>query len=81
MIFYTISGSIYELDINNKQIRRMEGKEDPTPRQGTGGEWKKFTTCSEVLVGQSLLIHWENEKATVTSVIATILSDNVKDSN
>lgn len=81
MIFYTISGSVYELDSENKQIRRMVGKENPTPRQGTDGEWKKFSNCTEVRVGESCLIQWENEKATVTSVVATILNDNVKDSN
>jgi hypothetical protein len=69
MIFYTESGSAYELDISNTQIRRLGGKEDPTPRQGKDGEWKKYEFCSEVIVGLPVLIQWEGVRSTVTSYV------------
>lgn len=75
MIFYTESGSIYELDRTNNQIRRLNGAEDPTPRQGKDGEWKKFTYCTEVIEKQSVIINWENEKCTITSPVKTIITD------
>jgi len=72
MIFQTISGSTYELDLEGKKIRRMEGIIDPTPRQGVDGEWRTFETCSEVVVGQVVLIVWKGIKSTVTSNVAMI---------
>lgn len=79
MIFYTESGSTYELDRSNNQIRRLNGTEDPTPRQGKDGEWKKFSACTEVQKGYSVIIEWDNVqnpgKCTVTSPVKDILTD------
>lgn len=74
MIFYTDSGSIYELDKENNRIRRLEGTENPTPRQGADGEWKVFKHCSEVLEGWGVLIRWEGIRSTITSPVKTIAS-------
>ncbi len=43
MVFVTASGSTYEINHETKQIRRLKGKEDPTPRQGQDGVWKDFS--------------------------------------
>ena len=74
MIFYTESGSIYELDRTQNQIRRLEGAQDPTPRQGSDGEWKTFEYCSEVREGHPTLIQWEGIRSTLTSTVKTIAS-------
>lgn len=73
MIFWTLSGSVYELDRPREQVRRLEGSKNPTPRQGQDGEWKKFTSCSEIRVGHPVLIQWERgPKSTLTSVVTMI---------
>jgi hypothetical protein len=76
MIFKTISGSTYELDQPNKRIRRLNGTEDPTPRQGADGEWKTFNNCTDVREGNSVLIQWEGERCTVTSIVKSISSSD-----
>ena len=55
----TASGSIYELDVDGKRVRRLTGKIAPTPRQGADGEWKAFVTLHEV--GDSLGFDWDGE--------------------
>lgn len=74
MIFYTESGSVYELDKVNNQIRRLEGVESPTPRQGLDGEWKTFEYCTDVREGRPVLIQWESSRSTLTSPVKTIAS-------
>lgn len=54
MRFTTQSGSVYEVDVTNKKIRRLSGTTDPTPRQGEDGEWKSyedFGSLTEILIG------------------------------
>jgi hypothetical protein len=72
MIFYTVSGSAYELDKDNNKIRRLEGAIDPTPRQGPDGEWKTFEFCSQVCEGRPVLIVWEGTKSTMTSLVKLV---------
>lgn len=57
MKFTTASGSTYEVDKDNKQVRRLNGKNDPTPRQGQDGQWRKYADIS-VVVGDSAMIFW-----------------------
>jgi hypothetical protein len=42
MKFITRSGSLYQIDVANKKIRRLEGKANATPHQGADGEWKSY---------------------------------------
>jgi len=58
MRFTTQSGSIYEVDTEGKKIRRLEGKKNPTPRQGKDGEWRGYLNDLKVEVGESVLISW-----------------------
>ncbi len=81
MIFYTISGSTYEIDRTKSQARRLQGQKDPTPRQGPDGEWKKFSSCSEVRVGHPVLIQWEGIKGTLTSIVTMITPTTVAPPN
>lgn len=58
MRFTTISGSLYEVDLDNKKIRRLNGKADPTPRQGKDGEWQGYLNNLTVVVGEPVIIAW-----------------------
>lgn len=81
--FETISGSLYEVDDENCNVRRLIGIEDPTPRQGEDGEWKEFKNRTPILVNHSVAFiwAWENEnfelvaRVTQTSPIKRILDD------
>lgn len=74
MIAYTLN-SCYELDLVAKKVRRLKGKEDPTPRQGEDGEWKIYTDIIGPVVGAPMLIQWEDVRCTQTSVITKISQD------
>lgn len=67
MRLHTASGSVYELDESQKRIRRVSGKEPPTPRQGPDGEWReydivvavdRFGVMRDPCVGCVLIIAW-----------------------
>lgn len=67
--------STYEVDEENKRIRRLDGVLDPTPSQGTDGEWQPYTAVTQHPSGV-LVIEWplgeKNSPYTVTSRIQTI---------
>lgn len=66
MIFKTLN-STYEVDRTHRQIRRIEGVNDPTPRQGTDGEWREYHALTMLLNG-SYLIAWDaHGRCTITS--------------
>ena len=82
MKFKTYSGSIYELDQENKRIRRLTGNANPTERQGKDGDWKPY---KELLNGpekdRSLTIVWNVTEegviqTTQTSYITEILVES-----
>lgn len=60
MKFTTASGSVYEVNTDSKQIRRLNGVKDPTPRQGPDGQWR---TYKDLLLakGESALIVWGDD--------------------
>lgn len=51
--FKTYSGSVYEVDQDNKQYRRISGMKDPTPRQSKDGEWRKYASIG--MFGDNLI--------------------------
>ena len=63
MKFITKSGSVYEINTESKEIRRLNGKNDPTPRQGPDGQWRKYVDIfpDPVEVGKSLVIRWGDD--------------------
>jgi hypothetical protein len=82
MKFETISGSLYEVDEAKQSVRRLIGINDPTPRQGNDGEWRKYLDATDVAVGQGVLFVWEmvpgiiaTAKSTLTSPVKRILTD------
>jgi hypothetical protein len=62
MRFITKSGSTYEVNETDKQVRRLNGENDPTPRQGKDGEWKPYDTIlSGIEIGRSVMIVWTSD--------------------
>jgi hypothetical protein len=63
MIFTTKSNSTYDIDIANKRIRRLNGNNEPQPRQGQDGEWKTYAAILPTIpqVGEILIIFWTKD--------------------
>lgn len=85
--FTTESGSTYEVDYSKRKMRRLEGKQAPTPRQGVDGEWQKFVNATLPSTGQSVIFVWSYEesaddglvaKSTLTSRVTCIWFDGTK---
>jgi len=92
MIFHTETGSIYEIDQANKQVRRLTGKNDPTPRQNKDEQWRKFSAHSPVIKGENVVFFWGDETnllpetkaaglnsaipATITSLVVEIVDES-----
>lgn len=53
--------SIYEIDFDNKRVRRLTGTAAPTPRQKADGEYRDYLSIAPnpPIVGESLLIIWD----------------------
>lgn len=79
MIVKTESGSIYEVDLRNKKIRRLHGESDATPRMGKDFEWKVYDTLF-VESGGPMMVIWDwvergeqvIAKCTSTSIVKSI---------
>lgn len=73
---FTTANSAYEVNFVSKEIRRLKGASEPTPRQGEDGVWKKYEDISKVSPGESVTIIWSSDKvlakATVTSAVVKI---------
>lgn len=87
MKFRTESGSHYEIDRTKRQIRRIAGPNAPSKRQGKDGEWKHYEFASDVVVGNQVVIFWDNSEklldgsppgahpTTMTSPVAEVEDD------
>lgn len=54
----TVSGSVYEVDEADKNVRRLNGKSDPTPRIGKDGDWRGYDSILGPVVNESMIIVW-----------------------
>jgi hypothetical protein len=61
MIFKTKTGSVYEVDAEANKIRRLQGKNAPTSRQGQDGDWKQYEYISPPKVGSGVTIVWGSD--------------------
>jgi hypothetical protein len=78
--FRTESGSLYQVDLAGRRIRRLAGHHEPTARQGEDGHWRAYVELlpSEPQSGAPLLIVWGrqpdgNVRCTKTSVLSLIV--------
>lgn len=65
--FVRTQNSTYEINDDDKLIRRIRGVAEPTKRQGEDGQWQSFTSITPYEDG--LLINWAEERCTLTSPI------------
>jgi hypothetical protein len=77
-MIFTTENSVYEVDHPNNRIRRLEGRNDPTPRQGTDGEWKTYVAISAIAEKAQVLVIWQilddgAIKGTATSRVQQII--------
>jgi len=76
--------STYEVDIDNKKIRRLNGERVPTQRQGTDGEWKAYEEITQAAIGVPFITVWRTEdgvmKSTMSSPV-TEVSETFNDTN
>lgn len=63
MFFKTQSGTLYEVDNDNKRIRRVSNTENQpgTPRTGSG-EWRSFDSISNIEKGSQVVIIWNKKE-------------------
>lgn len=89
MIFITETGSIYEVNITERKIRRctnLNGRA-ASGRQGDN-EWRPYCSLSEIKVGDAVLITWDKTTtpllegspdfavpATITSLVVEVKHD------
>lgn len=62
--------STYEIEGN--RVRRLEGENEPTPRQGQDQEWREAARIAPLVIGAQLhyLFLWDSEgRATITSPV------------
>lgn len=78
MIHVTKSGSVYEVDVPGKRVRRLHGEQDPTPRQGKDGEWRAYAAMYWV-TGRCLVFDWAGDgKCTMTSAVMKSFENDYK---
>ena len=84
--FRTISGSEYQVDTDNKRIRRVSNSNGQAPTARQGDDWRTYADIGPIKVGKSVVIFWNPKTtpllegspdnanpATITSEIAEII--------
>jgi hypothetical protein len=59
----TESGSVYDVDHDEKRIRRVHGRHGPTDTQPQDGIWRRFSGLEGPTAGQSMIVYWATEAA------------------
>lgn len=81
--FETESGSVYEVDLAERRVRRVCGKNAATRRMGTDGEWKTFVAMTPIVLGGPVMFTWRFDegptedllwgRATTTSAVQLVM--------
>lgn len=72
-MFIRTKNSVYELDEAAKQVRRLNGLNDPTPCFGADGQWRPYADAYNVEVGQHATFVWPGlTRCTHTSQIQAV---------
>lgn len=54
----TESGSVYDVDTEGMQIRRVHGRHGPTDTQPQDGIWREFVGLDGPVVGRPMVVYW-----------------------
>ena len=60
---HTESGSVYDVDHEGKQIRRVHGRHGPADTQPQDGIWRSFAALEGPLVDAPMVVYWAPEAA------------------
>ena len=63
---YLTRNSVYEVDEENKRVRRLRGKNPPTSAFHPDGKWREYMVFHRVHHG-GLAFQWSDTKWTITS--------------
>jgi hypothetical protein len=75
MLVTTETGSVYELDLAGRRVRRLNGTLGTSERAGHSGEWRSFLEITDPQVGESMMIAWRYN--TETDILETTLTSLV----
>ena len=73
--FRTLTGSVYQVDTRNRQVRRVSAFHSPGKRMNNDGSWQFYHWCTpdEPERGEHMFFDWDGEgHGTVTSIIVTV---------
>ena len=59
----TESGSVYDVDLEGRQIRRVHGRHGPTDAQPQDGIWRRFAGIEGPEPGRAMVVYWAKEAA------------------
>jgi hypothetical protein len=62
----TESGSVYDVDLEGKRIRRVHGRLGPSDTKPQDGIWRDFTGLDGPEVGRSMVVYWSAMAAGAT---------------
>lgn len=68
MQIHTETGSVYQIDSEKKQIRKIGGT--PTQRQGALGTWKAYEELSNIKIGAPVFIFWTDQENLLSGAVA-----------
>lgn len=71
MIFNT-NRSQYEIDLEQKLIRRISGIRPPTKRQGQDGVWQPYLDASMVSIGSPVYVELREHEGFLTGTVRSI---------
>jgi hypothetical protein len=63
--------STYEVDWDGLRVRRVNGRNEPTPNQPADGEWQRAVALRVMGAGggEVLYMFWDHDRATISSLI------------
>lgn len=59
----TESGSVYDIDLESRRIRRVHGRHGPADTQPQDGIWRRFTGLEGPTPGEQMIVYWATEAA------------------
>ncbi len=57
----TDSGSVYDVDLDQKRIRRVHGRLGPNDTRPQDGIWRNFVGLDGPEVGQTMVVYWSTQ--------------------
>jgi len=66
-VIFTTENSTYEIDHDQRRIRRLHGAYEPTRHFGEDSVWCYYESISSVIRGMRVCIEWDQDGNTTTT--------------